>query len=56
MKKEDFEKFVRDYLQRFRKTYRVKDINKKELKRSVYDNKNLTDEQKDAFWEMVVER
>lgn len=55
MKQEDFEKFIRDYLERFRKTYRVKGINKKELKRSVYDNENLTDEQKDTFWNLVKE-
>lgn len=54
MRKEDFERFKREYLTRFIKTYRVKGINKKELKRSVYDHPYLTDEQKDNFWELVL--
>lgn len=54
MKKEGFERFKRDYLQRFIKTYRVKGINRKELKRSIYDNRNLSDEQKDDFWHLVI--
>ena len=47
---------MRDYLTRFRKTYRVRGINKKELKRSVYDNKNLSDDQKNYFWELVTNK
>ena len=53
MRKEEFEKFIKEQLGRFRKTYRVRGINRKELKRSIYDNKNLSDDQKDYFWELV---
>lgn len=54
MKEEDFKLFIERYLKKFRKYFRDKYSNKKELKRSVYDNKNLTDEQKDKFWNLVV--
>ena len=54
LKKEDFERFKREYLTRFIKTYRVKGTNKKELKRSVYDHPQLTDEQKNIFWKLVL--
>lgn len=54
MRKEDFERFKREYLTRFIKTYRVKGTNKKELKRSVYDHPQLTDEQKNIFWKLVL--
>lgn len=53
MNREDFERFKRDYLIRFQKTYRVKGINRTELKRSIYDHPTLTDEQKDEFWNLV---
>lgn len=56
MRQEDFERFIRDYLTRFRKTYRVKGINKKELKRSIYGHPELTCEQKDKFWELVTNK
>lgn len=54
MNKEDYERFIRDNLVRFQKTYKVRGIDRKELKRSIYDNKNLTDEEKEDFWEKVV--
>lgn len=49
-----FKKFKDNYLEKFRKYYRMEDCNKKELKRSVYDNPKLTDNQKDRFWSLVI--
>lgn len=50
----EYEMFKKHYLVRFQKTYKVKGINKTELKRSVYDNPLLTDEQKNDFWNLVI--
>lgn len=54
MKEEEYILFKKWYLDRFKKYYRSSRANKKELKRSVYDNKNLSDEQKDDFWHLVI--
>ena len=56
MSKDEFERFKRNYLIRFQKTYRVKGINRTELKRSVYDHPILTDEQKKEFWNLVTQK
>lgn len=54
MKVDEYKLFKKMYLEKFRKYYRDKYANKKELKRSIYDNKNLNDRQKDCFWSLVV--
>ena len=55
MNKDDFNKFKKDYLGRFIKYYiEANAEQKKEVKRSVFDNKNLTDEQKKEFWDEVI--
>lgn len=53
MGKREYEIFKNSYLTRFIKTYRVKGINKKELKRSVFNNKHLSQDQKEDFWQLV---
>lgn len=56
MEKMNFNKFKDLYLNKFRKYYRDEYTNKKELKRSVYDNPKLSQLQKDKFWELVVSK
>ena len=56
MKVEEYKLFKKMYLEKFRKYYRDKYTNKRELKRSVYDNPNLNDKQKDTFWRLVVSK
>ena len=55
MKEKEYELFKKLYLRKFRGYYRTSDTNKKELKRSVYDNPKLNDEQKNDFWNLVIE-
>ena len=54
MKKDDYKVFKKMYLEKFRGYYRSSGANKKELKRSVFENKNLNEKQKASFWELVV--
>lgn len=54
MREKEYNLFKKQYLDRFKKYYRSSRTSKKELKRSVYENKNLSDEQKDDFWNLVV--
>lgn len=54
MTKEEYERFKKDNLQFFRNRYKSNKGSRKELKRSVYDNPNLTEQQKDNFWGLVV--
>lgn len=54
MKEEKYELFKKMYLKKFRGYYRSSDVNKKELKRSVYENPKLNDKQKNNFWELVI--
>lgn len=54
LNREEFEKFKEKYLKRFRKYYRQgTSESKQELYRSIYDNINLTDDEKDEFWALV---
>lgn len=55
MNKEDYKKFKEKYLKRFIKYY-IDDnsIQRKELRRSVFDNPNLTLQQQREFWDEVV--
>lgn len=54
MNREDFIKFKEKYLKRFRKYYKEgTSESREELKRSIYDNINLTDDEKDEFWNLV---
>lgn len=55
MDKQEYNKFEEMYLGRFKKYFKecTNNSQKKELKRSVYDNTNLNTRQKDKFWEKV---
>ena len=53
MNKLKFKVFKEQYLKRFRAYYKMQDCNRKELKRSIYDNPKLTENQKMKFWELV---
>lgn len=50
-----FKKFKDNYLKKFRLYYRQEGTNRRELKRSIYDNPKLTEVQKDRFWKLVIE-
>lgn len=54
MKEEEFERFKEDYMAFFRNRYKNHKSSRKELKRSIYDNKNLTEKQKEEFWKLVI--
>ena len=56
MDKENFEKFKEKYLKRFKKYYKecYNANQRRELKKSVFDNGNLSDTQKKKFWEEVI--
>lgn len=51
-----FASFKKKYLDRFKMYYRKADNKQQrdEIKRSVYDNPNLTEKQKNEFWELVI--
>lgn len=55
MNKIRFKLFKACYLNKFRMYYRMEDCNRKELKRSVYDNPKLTEYQKNIFWTLIKE-
>lgn len=55
MNKLKYKIFKECYLNKFRGYYRMEDCNRKELKRSIFDNPKLTDKQKIRFWELVKE-
>lgn len=50
-----FKRFKKIYLKKFRGYYRMEDCNRRELKRSIYDNPKLTEVQKNKFWKLVIE-
>lgn len=51
-----FKNFKEQYLKRFRKYYKECCNNKqrRELKKSIFDNGNLSGKQKKSFWEEVI--
>ena len=53
-----FERFKEKYLHKFRLYYKKADNKKQrdEIKRSIYDNTNLTEFQKNTFWNEVVSK
>lgn len=55
MQKEEFEKFKIQYLTFFRKRYKITAC-RKELKRSIFENPNLTEQQKVEFWTLVTKK
>ena len=55
MQKEEFEKFKIQYLTFFRKRYKITAC-RKELKRSVFENPSLTEQQKNEFWTLVTKK
>ena len=55
MNKERYFKFKQKYLDRFIKYYREANAaQKKEVKRSIFDNPNITIDEKEKFWEEVM--
>lgn len=55
MSKEEFERFKIQYLTFFRKRYKITAC-RKELKRSVFENPSLTEQQKNEFWTLVTKK
>lgn len=55
MSVEEFEFFKEIYLSSFRTIYKKHKTSRKELKRSVFENPKLTEQQKVDFWNKVVE-
>ena len=55
MGNKEYAEFEEYYLGRFKKYYKecTNYKQRKELKRSIYDNNNLTKSQKEKFWEKV---
>ena len=53
MNKLSYKIFKMNYLNKFRMYYKMEDCNRKELKRSVFDNPKLTELQKVRFWKLV---
>lgn len=55
---ENFEKFKERYLKRFRKYYRecTNNAQRKELKKNITDNNNLSATEKKIFWEEVTKK
>lgn len=53
-----FDRFKEKCLHRFRLYYKKADNKKQrdEIKRSVYENKNLTETQKDNFWDEIIKK
>ena len=56
MDEENFKKFKEKYLKRFKKYYKecYNSAQRKELKKSVFNNNNLSTKQKKEFWEEVI--
>lgn len=56
MENKRFKNFKEKYLERFKKYYKecYNANQRRELKKSVFDNGNLSDTQKKKFWEEVI--
>lgn len=54
IKNKQYETFVKEQLPRFKKYFREGTVaSKKELKRALYENKNLSERQKDELWRQI---
>lgn len=56
MREKEYELFKKLYLKKFRGYYRTSDVNKKELKKSVFNSPKLNEIQKNDFWELVISK
>lgn len=55
MKRYEYLRFEEEYLGRFKKYYKecTNNSQRKELRASIFNNNNLTAQQKEKFWEKV---
>lgn len=56
MNEEKYKRFVEEYLQFFRNRYKNYKGSRKELKRTIFDNPKLTEQQKEDFWTLVTNK
>ena len=55
IKTKPFEQFVKEQIPRFRKYYKEGTTeSKKELKKALYDKKDLSERQKDELWKRII--
>lgn len=55
MNKEEYELFKKEWLLKFKGYYQKGKVNKRKLKKSVFDNPKLMEIQKEDFWKLVSE-
>lgn len=55
MENKKYKQFKEIYLKKFRTYYNKENSNKKEIKRSIFENPKLSEDQKIDFWELVKE-
>ena len=53
MDKKQYATFKKMYLERFKKYYKYKTIDRKQLKKNIFDNPKLLDKQKEDFWKLI---
>lgn len=53
MKKKEYETFKKMWVEKFKLYYKYKTIERKDLKRNIFDNPKLNDKQKEEFWELI---
>lgn len=55
IKTKPFEEFVKEQVPRFKKYYKEgTSSSRKELKRALYDKKDLSERQKDELWKKII--
>lgn len=55
MSVEEFEFFKETYLSSFRTIYKKHKTSRKELKKTVFENPKLTEQQKESFWRLITD-
>ena len=53
MNEKEYELFKKMWLDKFRGYYKKGRVDKNKLKKSIYNNPNLLESQKDDFWDLV---
>lgn len=55
MNKEEYELFKKEWLEKFKGYYKKGRVDKRKLKKSIFDNPKLMESQKEDFWKLVRE-
>ena len=55
MNKEEYELFKKEWLEKFKGYYKKGRVDKRKLKKSIFDNPKLMESQKENFWKLVRE-